>query len=62
MKLTLSDEALILRGRRIVGDDLGQQYFDYIGSVLRINPNVNVFMLVKDAIRMFGNGKCSGCG
>jgi hypothetical protein len=53
---------MILKGRRIVGDDMGQQYFDYIGSVLRMNPNVNVFMLVKDAIRMFGTTRCQGCG
>jgi hypothetical protein len=58
--MTPEEESLILRGRRLVPDESGDDYFQFIAGELR--KGGNVFAAVKSGIAMFGaRSKCEGC-
>jgi hypothetical protein len=63
MSLSDQDESLILRGRRQIPDENGDDYFQYVAAALKQSDGKNVFGVVKSAVAMFGTrSKCAGCG
>jgi hypothetical protein len=62
MLMTDTELALVLRGRRLVSDEVSDQYFDFVTH--EIKNGGNVFNAVRTGVQLFGmkHGKfCPGC-
>lgn len=64
MTLTPDDESLILSGRRLVPDECGDAFFDFVAAELRKNDGTPVFGIVRNAVQAFRRAprQCPGCG
>jgi hypothetical protein len=55
MKLKPNDEALILRGRRLIPDENSDDYFQYCAALIRMDNGTSVFDIVRGAVKLFGD-------
>jgi hypothetical protein len=53
MNITPDEMAIVLRGRRLVGDDEGQEFFDYIAAALKLSGGKNVLGITRNAVQLF---------